>query len=61
MSGIDHEKVSFTQFLDYRARRLRPPVIGGEPGPPAVVTAPPDSPEPDRMAVAATLARDPRV
>lgn len=63
MSAIDHETVSFTEFLDYRARRLKVPVIEGAPAPPDAVTTPPDSSEPGRQAVAraAAVARDPRV
>ena len=44
----DHELVSFAVFLDYRARRMRAPVVGG----PVTAATPTDPPAPDGGEVA---------
>jgi len=60
MSRLDHETVSFAEFLDYRARRMRAPVVDA-PAPPGVITPPPDPPEPRRDAVDTIMTPGPRV
>ena len=42
----DHELVPFAVFLDYRARRLRAPVVGGTVPTPDGPTRPADPPPP---------------
>jgi hypothetical protein len=52
---LDHEVVSFADFLDYRARRLRAPVVEPAADPPDGVTTP-TVPQPQcRVAVASVV------
>ena len=48
------------ELLDYRARRMRAPVVDA-PAPPGVITPPPDPPEPRRDAVDTIMTPGPRV
>ena len=56
MSDPTHETVSFTAFLEYRARRMRAP-IAGLLLPPDLDNTPLDLPEQTPIAVAAVAAR----
>ena len=60
MSDSTHETVSFTAFLEYRARRMRGP-IAGLLLPPDLDNTPLDLPDMTPFAVAAVVARLPRV
>ena len=48
----DHETVSFAIFLEYRARRMRAPVVAGTAPTPDLPTTPADPPAPEGGAVA---------
>ena len=48
----DHETVSFAVFLEYRARRMRAPVVEGTAPTPDLPTTPADPPAPEGGAVA---------
>ena len=48
----DHEMVSFAVFLEYRARRMRAPVVDGTAPTPDLPTTPADPPVPEGRAVA---------
>jgi len=48
----DHETVSYAVFLEYRARRVRAPVVDGTAPTPGFPTTPPAHPAPEDGAVA---------
>ncbi len=48
----DHEMVSYAVFLEYRARRMRAPVVGGMAPTPDFPTTPADPPASEGRAVA---------